>query len=900
MSLREQDRKLWRMPLGTYALALVLAIAALVMVFLGSFLHGRSEQRYAPAMHTLAYGRLQLSEAHTGLEELLAGDTSVTADTVWARFRLAERSIQSLLDGSTCPHGMEVVSIDEESAAIRNMLEKLAAFEEMAHRRIESGREHGVAGSVQDQEIDAQYALFRGAARRVEQKIMLDYRTAQKTLSRIQLMLFFAAGSVSVLMGLVIAGSEVRRKKHFLEFQRMVQELDASNQQMTATNQQLRAQEQQLRAANQQLHATEQQLRAANQQLVANEEELRQSQERLQSLYDTMTEGVVLHEMVYDETGMAVDYVITMVNPAFERMTGLSGGEACGRKATELYGTDTPPYLEEYAKVASDRVPITFETYFPPMNKHFHISAISPKKGTFATIFLDITKEKEHERVLRESEARYRALFEGSADGIVITESETGRFVYVNKSLQGMFGYTEEEMLSRDVTAFHPEADLPEVLEHFKEHVAGRKTESHEIPCLKKDGTEFLCTIATSKFTVNGQNYVASFFRDITEKKRMAEEITKAQRLDSLGVLAGGIAHDFNNLLAGVFGYIDLARQYGEMSEQSEQYLEKAIGAYTRARDLTRQLLTFSRGGDPVKTPGAIDSVVREASELALSGSDTNARFRLDPKIWAVAFDEGQMSQVVNNIVLNARQAMPSGGVIDIEVKNLHVDGDDGPVPSGPYVSIAISDRGIGIPDDYLQKIFDPFFSTKQQGSGLGLAVSYSIMKKHGGHIEVESETGRGTTFTLLLPAVESEKGAGGSPMHHSIVHGRGNVLVMDDEDVVRELAGDMLAKLGYSAVTCIDGTRALELYEEEMDAGTPFDAVILDLTIPGGMGGVETLEHLKKLNPDVQAIVSSGYSDNPVVANYRDHGFGASVSKPYRIAELSRALAEVIQGNKS
>jgi PAS domain S-box-containing protein len=386
---------------------------------------------------------------------------------------------------------------------------------------------------------------------------------------------------------------------------------------------------------------------------------------------------------------------------------------------------------------------------------------------------------------------------------------------------------------------------------------------------------------------------VAIHIRDITTRKKMEEEILKSQKLESLGVLAGGIAHDFNNLLTGILGNISLTKMYLHPEDKGYVRLEEAEKASERARDLTQQLLTFSKGGAPVKKTTAMQQIILDSSRLVLSGSNVRCEYHLADDLWLVEVDEGQMSQVINNLIINANQAMPDGGKIVVSAANVVIDATDGlPMKPGRYVKISIVDHGIGIAEDALPKIFDPYYTTKKKGNGLGLATVYSILKNHDGHIIVESRINSGTTFSLYLPGSENclylAEGEDKCQASHL---GTGRILVMDDEEVIREVASEMLEYLGYRVDVCGDGAEALELYRNAQAAAEPFAAVIMDLTVPGGMGGREAVTKLLEIDQAVKVIVSSGYSSDPVVANYRDYGFCGVVAKPYKIDDLGDVL---------
>jgi signal transduction histidine kinase/CheY-like chemotaxis protein len=386
---------------------------------------------------------------------------------------------------------------------------------------------------------------------------------------------------------------------------------------------------------------------------------------------------------------------------------------------------------------------------------------------------------------------------------------------------------------------------------------------------------------------------------EVLKREKMEGELHKVQRIESIGVLAGGIAHDFNNLLTGITSNLSLAKMLLKPGDRVNKYLAESEKASFRAHDLTMQLLTFSKGGSPVKKVSRIGKLIEESASFALRGSNIRCDFSISPELWPAEVDEGQISQVINNLIINADQAMPGGGVISVLGENVDIDaGDALPLSYGRYVRITVADSGIGIPEDLVQKIFDPYFTTKQKGSGLGLATSYSIIIKHNGLITVDSAVGAGTTFSVYLPASDG-KAVSEAPAEEMFCSGNGRVLVMDDEEMIREAAGEILEYAGYDVGFAKDGAEAIALYGKAKDSGRPFDAVIMDLTVPGGMGGKEAVTELLMIDPLVRAIVSSGYSNDPIMADYGKFGFSGVVSKPYTTGKLSSAVRKVMEGSK-
>ncbi len=381
----------------------------------------------------------------------------------------------------------------------------------------------------------------------------------------------------------------------------------------------------------------------------------------------------------------------------------------------------------------------------------------------------------------------------------------------------------------------------------------------------------------------------------------LKDELQRAGKIESLGLLAGGIAHDFNNLLTVMMGNLSLVRLDATLTPDSVQSLHSAERAALRARDLTQQLLTFSKGGAPIRTAVSLPEIVQEVAEFALRGSKTRCDFDLPEDLWPANVDKGQIGQVVQNIVINAMQAMAEGGQIQISLRNTTVAEELARVMMpGRYLLLSITDHGPGIRPEDLEHIFDPYFTTKKTGNGLGLATVYSIVKKHFGHISAESVPGRETSFKIWLPAAEGlvtedeplQRTPSSAPVKDST-----SVLFMDDEETIRSVGRSLLSRMGYVVTTTNEGAETIREYKRAWEAKHPYDLVILDLTIPGGMGGRETMEELLKFDPAVRAIVSSGYSNDLVLANYHAHGFRGMISKPYEITDFSHAIEQVLRG---
>ena len=390
----------------------------------------------------------------------------------------------------------------------------------------------------------------------------------------------------------------------------------------------------------------------------------------------------------------------------------------------------------------------------------------------------------------------------------------------------------------------------------------------------------------------------AALLEQMAERQRMEDELLKARKIKSVGVLAAGIAHDFNNLLTGILGYVSLAKVVAQTDAKVVAYLTEAEQACQRATALTQQLLTFAKGGAPVRHTVSLVELLRECVGFVLRGANVRGDIQTAADLWPVDVDAGQINQVIHNIVLNAMQAMPGGGTVQVRAENVVLAaGVPFPLPEGRYVKITVQDSGRGIPKEVLSNIFDPYFTTKAEGSGLGLTTAYAIVIKHEGYITITSEVGVGTTVVIYLPA--SQKATVSAQTHAFIpLSGSGRILVMDDEAMVRNVLRQLLESLEYTVECVQDGTEAVAAYQRAQAAGQPFAVVILDYTIPGGMGGLEALARLRAIDPQVTALISSGYTNNPVVADWAYYGFSGVVAKPYTIAQLQEALHNVLSGS--
>ena len=511
-----------------------------------------------------------------------------------------------------------------------------------------------------------------------------------------------------------------------------------------------------------------------------------------------------------------------------------------------------------------------------------------------------IQERKQMEKLFIDNEARYRSLFENNPAAVYSVDMQ-GRFTSVNAAAMRLTGYSEEEALKISIADVVAPDYMDTMRSHFMDSLRG-ESQSYEAAIKTKDGKRIDVYITGTPIVIDGNIVgVYGIAEDISVRKRMEEEQQRVEKMESVGLLAGGIAHDFNNILTSILGNISLASMEAAPGSELLDSLEQAEKASLRAKDLTVQLLTFAKGGAPVKTLASVFELLKDTVSFALRGSNVKCHFSLPADLWYAEIDTGQVSQVVHNLVINAQQAMPTGGSIELRAENIALSetrslGRGLPIKAGNYIRIAVADHGSGIPAEHLARIFDPYFTTKQKGSGLGLATSFSIARNHGGHLSVESELGAGSTFYLYLPASMQTSSPKQAKKEQVKPAGQARILVMDDEEDIREVAGRMLKHIGYEDIEfATDGAEAIKLYKAAMKSGHPFSAVILDLTIPGGMGGKETVQNLLKIDPGVKAIVSSGYADESAMAEYRGYGFSGMAAKPYTFDKLRQALFELM-----
>ena len=627
-------------------------------------------------------------------------------------------------------------------------------------------------------------------------------------------------------------------------------------------------------------------------------EDLSHSKQRYRALIER------LHDIVFQ----ADDSLrFTFLNPAWTTVTGFAIAEATGRSMADFVAEPSQEAWKKLTRTLTKGA----ESYFISelcLNHAesgcrwvtFFIEKDNPESGWTGSIH-DITDSKRAEDALRESEERFRAIFETAQDSIFIKDCAL-QYTHVNPAMEKNFGFssskliglTDENLFSKEIGSHLQEIDsrvlqgeiieeelvipVNELLQRFDVIKVPMKDSSGKI--------SGLCGIA----------------RNISERKKAEEELHKMQKLKSIGTLAGGIAHDFNNILTGLFFNISLAKSEISSDHPGFSDLESAEKSMKRASSLTSQLLTFAKGGEPVVEDVSLGKLVEEVVRFDLSGSNVMPVFKQDEDLWLGKVDNGQIQQVISNLTTNANQAMPDGGHLYITLENVNIrENAISGLDQKKYTKLTVQDEGIGIEQKYLDRIFDPYFSTKDTGNGLGLATVYSIITKHGGNISVESELNKGTTFTLYLPVSKSTHLPETAQLAPEIstIKRTTRVLVMDDDKMIREAATKMLKLMGHSVKTAPEGKQAIEMYKQSLEKGEPFDVVIMDLTIPGGVGGKEAIKDILKIDPKARGIVSSGYANDPVMANYTAYGFKDIVAKPYSMSHLWDVLNRVLKENE-
>ncbi len=627
---------------------------------------------------------------------------------------------------------------------------------------------------------------------------------------------------------------------------------------------------------------------------------LTELQSQYSSLVDSAHEGIISADL----HGTIVSW-----NPAAEAMFGFQQKEIIGQSILMLLEEG---YRDIYRKGLEDisyGAPVVHPIQQPleltglrQSGEAFplEISLTSWKVGLdthYGFILRDISDRKHLEQSLVAEKDRLVTTLQSLNEGIITTDRE-GRITFLNPLAEQITEWAHQDAVSRplqDVFRLINEHSPTENDTTLTISAASPTLNEPDAPrqIITKHGIQRTISMRETPIRDRNSHLLGTVivFHDMTDQRRHYDEQQRISKLNSLGVLAGGLAHDFNNLLTTILGNVFVAKLRMIPQDPLTQNLEQAEHACLRAKELTQQLLTFAKGGAPIKTSIALGDLIRKSAIFALSGSSISCHFDIPNDLWPLDADASQLRQVIQNMTINARQAMSPGSHFSIRVENAALSNaatlPSPALPLGNYVKILFEDQGAGIQEHDLPNIFDPYFTTKPGASGLGLATAHSIIQQHQGHISVDSEVGKGTTVTVYLPSSYSTVDID----DRIIIKGRGRILVMDDEQSIRRMVDDALTQFGYEVISVEHGQAAIDVFSETLESGNFFDAILLDLTIPGGMGGKEAIQHLRKLDPHVKAIVTSGYSDDPIMSDFQTYGFQGILVKPYKIVDLAKTL---------
>ncbi len=609
-----------------------------------------------------------------------------------------------------------------------------------------------------------------------------------------------------------------------------------------------------------------------------------------------------------------VDFRIDFMNRGAEELFGWTLEELRGKTPGFV---NAEPVADEIQKAIYETVAAGKQYDSKALNRrkdgstfvcHFRVAPILDADGSIVGYMgsqRDATQEEQAKQALARSEESYRAVFDGAAEGILVADAETRSFLFANPAACGMLGYSADELKGMGVLDIHPEDVLEHVILEFEAQVRGEKWLSADIPCLRNDGTVFYADFSSKVAKIDGTLCNVGFLTDVTGRRRAAEvlreteaHLMQAQKMEAVGTLAGGIAHDFNNLLTGILGHAEMLKRWSESDDRTREAAATIETAALRAAELTSQLLGFARKGKLRNEPFELEELVLEVTSLLRR--TLNRNIEIDAEFRAISStvrgDSGQLEQVLMNLSLNAKDAMPGGGQLGFLTDVVLLDEPSAETlgtESGLYVKVAVTDSGRGIPEEDQARIFEPFFTTKgpAAGTGMGLAMVYGIVKNHDGCIAVQSEVGKGTTFEVYLPAIFAEADKVAAQAEEKIITGSGKILLVDDEEAVREVAAMMLAQLGYEVEVASDGGEGLRVYEEARER---YDLVVLDMIMPG-MGGGECFRALRQIDPDVKVLLCSGHDVEGEASKLMSEGLAGAVRKPYMLRELGRAVASAM-----
>lgn len=625
---------------------------------------------------------------------------------------------------------------------------------------------------------------------------------------------------------------------------------------------------------------------------------LREKIEAQKSMQDEKDRYKALHEATFGGVMLHEKGIILDCNESLTQITGYSPEELIGMNGLNLLIPKSREivlhYIENHHEEGYETIGLRKDgTKYPLVLRTKEINYKG--RDIRVTEVRDITKRKKAEEDLRN-------ILQSLPIAVVLTNEEN-KVAFRNNSFTELFGYSEEEVSSIDQwwNRAYPDDKVRErgLLIWGEALKEARAEGSYFGPF----DTTITCRDGSLK---NAENYgiplgdsLLSLFVDVTDRKRLEEERLTLDKLKTLGTLAGGLAHDFNNILTGLYGNVSLAKSELDPNHPSYPFIDAAEESMDTATRLTNQLLTFAKGGAPIKQSLSLGDLISKVVNFNLSGSNVKLQMTLPENLWLAHVDQGQMQQVFGNLTINALHAMPQGGHISLTLENQKLSGGQIPeLDGGNYIKISLSDEGSGISPEHLERIFDPYFTTKETGSGLGLATTYSIVRRHGGHISVKSRLGKGTTFILYLPALSKDKpdSRAPSPLPQASHFGEAKILVMDDEAIIRKTLEKMLNQFSYTVETCAEGKKAMELYKHAYEKGEKFDLVILDLTIPGGIGGKETARHILNFDKEAKIVISSGYADEQLMADHEKNGLAGVIAKPYTMTILQETLARFLE----
>ena len=628
--------------------------------------------------------------------------------------------------------------------------------------------------------------------------------------------------------------------------------------------------------------------------------ETRESRRRYQTIFDGSLDAIFISDMNAN---------ILDCNQSAAQLTGYEHTRLLQMSLQDLIGTNDYRHVQAQCSESSDNDSSIMETVIRQKNGNRLAVELSNRivlisgQQSMQTVVRDMTDKINARHILESEKERLDTTLHSIGHGVITTDTQ-GKITLLNKEAEELTGWTQGNARGRTFT------DVFQMVDEFTGNLVddpidrvltekGSINLPNHILLVSIKGAS--CPVSGSATLIRDHQEeeigVVIVFRNCAADRRLQGELMKAEKLEALGVLAGGIAHDFNNYLAGMLGHLSLMTSDARLPADLHQKMETVKKIIISARELTQQILTFSKGGSPQKELVNLSDLVKDYSSFALRGASVRCDYDLASDLKRVDIDKSQIGQVISNLVINALQAMPDGGVIVIRAENRDLEtGNDLELTPGPYVKVTIKDSGAGIAPKHLGKIFDPYFTTKASGSGLGLAVAFSVITKHDGKITAESEPGIGSVFSIYLPSTDKKPQESLSVSETDALSGNRTILIMDDEHYIRDVISQMLAQMGYSVKAVADGSHAIEAYQQSMQNDSPFDVVILDLTVPGKMGGRETIRKLLEIDKNVNAIVASGYSSDSVMSDYRRYGFNAALKKPFTFHELSAAVNQTLR----